>query len=105
MSIISFIALHADEIEYAKQQIQEFIMSGHYDFLGFRGEQLYFQLQGEYAKGCIPKIIYFDIKTLLEQSKLSLKCFYDNDLIYMCFGGFASLTKIKGFVGILKLLR
>lgn len=85
-------------------QIEQYLTDGEWDLLGWRGEALYFKLQEMYAQGNPFKIIHYDIMNLKAQALMSLKCFNDNDLIYMAFSGSGFLIKIKKAAILLKLL-
>ena len=62
-------------------EIEMYLDSG-FDFLGMKGERLYFQLRDEYANGSIRKAIEFDFKMLRNQGRITAKNLEDNKDIY-----------------------
>jgi hypothetical protein len=94
-----FISICLDE---SRKLLNDYITSG-YDFMGWRGESLYFALRD--SQGGILNQVWFDIQTLPEQLKMSLKCFSDNELIYFLSGGCGVFAKLKGMGSLLKALK
>lgn len=91
--VISIIILNSNlvlagtetEIIESKNKLNQYVES-EWDFLGHRGESLYFKLRNNYAKGDILKELDFDIKMRKEVYTSSKKIVDDNDLVYGTIG-------------------
>jgi hypothetical protein len=101
----SIVATTAICVHAASNDLNYYISNGGYDFLGWKGEDLYFKLRDAYAHGNPLKILRFDVMNLKLQGLMTIKNISDNDLIYMWFGGYTALVKLKGGMVLLKLLK
>lgn len=73
------------DIHNYKYLLNEMAKDDKFDLVGWKGEQLYFDLRNEYAQGNLLKQIAFDIMTLDSQYKLLAKTYRQNDLLYDVF--------------------
>jgi len=88
-------------IDDYKAEIERYLNTD-YDFMGIKGERLYFQLRKDYTEGKILKTIAYDIKTLDIQLKTTKKNLKDNKDIYALLAGLGGLYKFKYLKVVLK---
>lgn len=70
----------------ARDKLKVYLIMDEWDFMGRKGEKLYFQLQENYAQGNLIKKLIFDLSTLDYQIKIFCKVFDDNIYVYEGLG-------------------